>query len=435
MEKSWTKSLLGFLAIAASFAVVAFLSGSLEAALLVIFPLLYVGIMYILDEEGSIQVSVDFPTKLNVGDEFEVNAHVSISRGAGIFLLELPYFDFFKLLDGSNVRVVFKGVRHRNYDLTYKMQALRRGSFEWKEIKYTYNPTMGILNTREGKIPCAVKVEVLPRIEILRKKGLRIRSTRLNPRNARSRIGPASTDFDSIRAYTPGDPYRTINWKATARNSSTGPILVNQYEREGLHSTVFAIDNSSPMRQGTKEENPLESGIKLVLSFTNLLLNYQYNVGVWVMQKNRGIRRDVIMPGSGMEQYLRIRRRVMLVETIKFVPQVYSISREFASVARETVPSIFLLTSVVEANVIPLKKVIKTLNTASSNIVIVDVLPFSIFARISPYDISALYTEGFSRKAKKKMYSELSGLAEVIPWDPGRTSYGKIISRLTMSLR
>ncbi|EQD59937.1 hypothetical protein B1B_07978, partial [mine drainage metagenome] len=206
-------------------------------------------------------------------------------------------------------------------------------------------------------------------------------------------------------------------------------------EREGLHSTVFAIDNSPPMRQGTKEENPLESGIKLVLSFTSLLLNYQYNVGVWVMQRNSGIRRDVIMPGSGMEQYLRIRRRVMLVETVKLVPQVYSISREFASVARETVPSIYLLTSVVEANVSPLKKVLKTLKPASSNIVIVDILPFSIFARISPYDISALYTEGFSRKAKKNMYRELSGLAEVVPWDPGRTSYGKIISRLTMSLR
>ncbi len=273
MEKTWTKSLLGFLAIASSFAVVAFISGTLLAALLVIFPLLYVGIMYILDEESSIHVDVEFPPKLKVGDEFEVKATISISRGAGIFLFELPFFDFFKLTDGSNVRVVFKGIRRRNYDLTYKMKALRRGSFDWKEVRYTYNPTMGILNSKEGKIPCAIKVEVLPNIEILRKKGLRIRSTRLNPRNARSRIGPASTDFDSIRAYTPGDPYRTINWKATARNASGGPILVNQYEREGLHSTIFAIDNASPMRQGTKEENPLESGINLVLSFSNLLLN------------------------------------------------------------------------------------------------------------------------------------------------------------------
>ena len=57
MEKTWTKSLLGFLAIASSFAVLAFLSGTLLAALLVIFPLLYVGIMYILDEESSIHVS------------------------------------------------------------------------------------------------------------------------------------------------------------------------------------------------------------------------------------------------------------------------------------------------------------------------------------------------------------------------------------------
>ena len=123
MEKTWTKSLLGFLAIASSFAVVAFISGTLLAALLVIFPLLYVGIMYILDEESSIHVDVEFPPKLKVGDEFEVKATISISRGAGIFLFELPFFDFFKLTDGSNVRVVFKGIRRRNYDLTYKMKA------------------------------------------------------------------------------------------------------------------------------------------------------------------------------------------------------------------------------------------------------------------------------------------------------------------------
>jgi uncharacterized protein (DUF58 family) len=435
MEKTWTKSLLGFLAIASSFAVLAFLSGTLLAALLVIFPLLYVGIMYILDEESSIHVSVEFPPKLKVGDEFEVKASISINRGAGIFLFELPFFDFFKLTDGSNVRVVFKGLRRRNYDLTYKMKALRRGSFDWKEVKYTYNPTMGILNSKEGKIPCAIKVDVLPNIEILRKKGLRIRSTRLNPRNARSRIGPASTDFDSIRAYTPGDPYRTINWKASARSASGGSILVNQYEREGLHSTIFAIDNSSPMRQGTKEENPLESGINMILSFSNLLLNYQYNVGIWVMQKNRGIKRDVVVPGSGMEQYLRIRRRVMLVEAVRFIPGAYPISREFASVARETVPSIFLVTSLVENNLPQLKAMLKIVRSVSSKIVLVDILPYSIFQRISPYDISSIYTEAFSKKAKRNMYREISGLAEVVPWDPGRTSYGRIISRLTASLR
>ena len=303
----------------------------------------------------------------------------------------------------------------------------------------TFEPSVSLKKSKKGsskrKIPCAIKVDVLPNIEILRKKGLRIRSTRLNPRNARSRIGPASTDFDSIRAYTPGDPYRTINWKASARSASGGSILVNQYEREGLHSTIFAIDNSSPMRQGTKEENPLESGINMILSFSNLLLNYQYNVGIWVMQKNRGIKRDVVVPGSGMEQYLRIRRRVMLVEAVRFIPGAYPISREFASVARETVPSIFLVTSLVENNVHQLKALLKIVRSVSSKIVLVDILPYSIFQRISPYDISSIYTEAFSKKAKRNMYREISGLAEIVPWDPGRTSYGRIISRLTASLR
>jgi hypothetical protein len=123
------------------------------------------------------------------------------------------------------------------------------------------------------------------------------------------------------------------------------------------------------------------------------------------------------------------------VEAVRFVPQIYNISREFAAVARETVPSVFLVTSLVENNVMQLKKMLKIVRGASSNIVVVDVLPYSIFQKISPYDISSIYTEAYSKKAKRTIYREIAGLAEIVPWDPGQTSYGKIISRLTVSLR
>ncbi len=35
-----------------------------------------------------------------------------------------------------------------------------------------------------------------------------------------------------MRNYVPGDPYKFINWKATARDPG-GKVMVNEYEREG----------------------------------------------------------------------------------------------------------------------------------------------------------------------------------------------------------
>ncbi len=435
MEKLWTKGLLGFLAIAASFGIVAFLSGSLPATLLVIFPILFVGIMFISDEEGRVDVEIDMPKKVKVDDIVEVKARIILNRGAGIFLFELPYFEHFKPVDGSNVRVVFKGLRSRVYDLTYKIQAARRGKFSFSEIKYTYNPTMGILNTKTGKINVNVYIDVIPKVEILRKRGLRIRASLLNPRSARSRIGPASTDFDTIRSYVPGDPYRTINWKATARRTTSNAPLVNQYEREGLHTIMFALDRGHTMRQGTKEDNPLESSIKLILSFASLLLNYQHNVGFWVMQKDKNARKSIVVPGSGMEQYIRLRRSALLVEPIKQILSSYNKDREFFAIARETVPTTFLFTSITETNADTLSLICRQIRGVSSRLIVIDVLPYGIYGKMSPYSISSIYNESYNSKARRKLYSRFSGFSKIIPWDPEITGYGKIISRLTGTLR
>ncbi len=435
MEKSWTKGLFGFLAVAGSGALIAFLSGIIEATLIVIFPVLLVGIIYISDEESEPQVQVTIPLKMKVGDEIEVKASISISKGLGFFLFELPFFEYFETIDKANVAVIFKGFREKNAEISYRMVAKRRGKFEFNEIKYTYNPAMGVLNSKSGKISYSVKVEVLPKVTLLSKRSLKIRATRLNPRNARSRIGPASTDFDMVRLYTPGDPYRAINWKATARSTIASTPLVNQYEREGIHTSMFVLDNSTPMRQGTKEENLLEYAIRLILAFSNLLLTHQHNVGLWIMQGPNTNRRNLVLPQSGQDQYLRLRRELMLIETPKSKTQFYPVDKTFASIARETLPTIFMITNVTEKNSPGLTNLMKRLHTLTRSIRLIDVLPYSIFANASIFDLVSLYTETYAMKAKRRIYAGMGVGSSVTPWDPGLTSYGRVIAQLTEKLR
>lgn len=429
MERTWSKGLLGVLGISGLIAVIAFLAGLLELVALVIFPLLFVGIMYIADEEGHLTVSMDAPSKVKVGDEVEIHAVLEVVRGAGMFLIELPAFEYFKIIDGSNVRSIFKGFGRRREEISYKVLALRRGTFETKNIKFTYFPTMGILNAKEGKLPVDFKIEVIPKVEMLKKKGLRLDTSMLNPRAARSRIGPPSSDFDSIRSYTPGDPYRTINWKATAR-STGNTLLVNQYEREGLHTFMFIIDRGYSMRAGTKEENPLEFGIGLVLSFANLLLNYHYNVGSWIIQKSSTKERTVVLPGSGMEQYLRIRKQLVRMESRTVNPNAYQPDSEFVRVLKETNPVVFLITSIADNNVYLLKNLCASIGALSTRLVTVDVIPYGIYAKFSEFNIAGMMTESFVQRAKKHHYSQIEGASRIIPWDPIQTNYGRAVGKM-----
>ena len=167
----------------------------------------------------------------------------------------------------------------------------------------------------------------------------------------------------------------------------------------------------------------------------SLLLNYQHNVGFWVMQKDKNARKSIVVPGSGMEQYIRLRRSALLVEPLNRILSSYNKDREFFAIARETVPTTFLFTSITETNADTLSLICRQIRGVSSRLIVIDVLPYGIYGKMSPYSISSIYNESYNSKARRKLYSRFSGFSKIIPWDPEITGYGKIISRLTGTLR
>jgi uncharacterized protein (DUF58 family) len=394
----------------------------------VIFPLLFVAILLELEREVKVNVQVTAENMIFVGDELSVEARAKVTEGFGLVTLELPSQDGFEVTDGTNVHVIFKGFGAIDRTFNYKMRALRRGIFSLPKVTYTYYPSLGLLNKVERTIPVDLQVKVRPKLRILRKSQMKLKSKHVIPRQSLARLGPYSTEFLSVREYTVDDPYKFINWKASSRLADPEKLLVNEYEREGLRTFIFILDRSQSMTHGTVEENPLEYGIAYLLSYSRLLLEYGVNVGVWTMPLSRR-RRDYILPNSGTEQFQRIKELLIAAESMHAgVSASYTLDPLLIKMVRETRPSIVLITNLSQHNVAELSRFSSSLLKLGAVVTLVDVMPYAIIAKYSPSGIGVLL-KGLLLPSKKKQYKILPGGVGVVPWDPVTDSIGRAVRR------
>jgi uncharacterized protein (DUF58 family) len=429
-----------------------------------LFPLILIALLLNFDSKSQIQISFEAEKGvLRVGDEISFRAKVSVERGFGLLFVKLPAVDSFELLgdDETNVHLMFKGFRkieHRVY--TYRMKALRRGIFQFPDVSYIYYPPLSLTRTL-GTSPSNVELRVLPKVQLLKRSQLSLRALYELPRTSRTRLGPHSTDFLSIREYTVGDPYKFINWKASSRSVAQDKLLVNEYEREGLRTFLFILDRSEVMRRGTAEENCLEYGIAYLLSFSKILLNYGMNVGLWLEPEagalgNRKYENSYIVPSSGTDHYQRIKELLLAVElgreekkaAVKdFLPKSFNLPSAFLlRIIRELVPHVILVTNFEKSNRFSLARFTREIQSAGAySVSILDVIPYNIVSKYTALASSPknnntyvnttglLFKSLLTSTKKKDEYSILSKSVRIIPWDPANESVGRAV-KLSLAL-
>lgn len=131
----------------------------------------------------------------------------------------------------------------------YPLTIDRRGQRLFGPITVRFGSPLGLWE-RQERFEVAGLVRTYPDFAQLRETGLRGRlSEQRAPVRARRRPG-GENEFQRLRPYVPGDPYRHIDWKATARKRD---FVTREFGQESNQNLIFLLDCGRMMsaRSGT----------------------------------------------------------------------------------------------------------------------------------------------------------------------------------------
>ncbi len=122
-------------------------------------------------------------------------------------------------------------------------------------------------------VPCLIR----PDLHELAGSELANRTTLINSGLRRIRRRGSGTDFESLRDYAAGDPFRTIDWKATARR---GKVMVAQYEVERSQQIVVAVDAGRLMSVRLGDRRKLDYAVSSALAIASIARRSGDSVGL-----------------------------------------------------------------------------------------------------------------------------------------------------------
>ncbi len=152
--------------------------------------------------------------------------------------------------------------------LTYHVRPLQRGDFAFGDINLRWGGPLRLF-VRQTIVEAAERVKVYPNIYEIRQYELLVRRDQLSEmglRNVRQRH--QGTMFESLRDYTPDDPYRSINWKATARR---GKPISTDYEPERNQRVLIMLDVGRMMRSAIRVDDP--GGVSWNMAKVDFVIN------------------------------------------------------------------------------------------------------------------------------------------------------------------
>jgi len=232
-----------------------------------------------------------------------------------------------------------------------------------------------------------------------------------------------STDFKQIRNYIYGDPFKIINWKASARAAGWGKLypMVNEYEREGKLSIWLFLDADPALRIGTSIENALEYGIKAAYDISYYFLSKGYSLGMYVYN-NRG---ETFYPDTGKKQFIKIADGLLKLTPQKVGLHVFwdegfseAVERNRRRVITQSL-GIVVITHVTPSNqddfLNGMRKIL-AYRRRQPNISIINILPYDIIPKVDNWEIFAAEMLDVTSRSFSNRLRNL-GLT-VLDWNP-----------------
>jgi len=219
---------------------------------------------------------------------------------------KLKGFAYYKIKDALGE---YSGFADDNARLKKRIELNEFGKIKLTHLNITSEDVGGMqVITTEARTKDEIKV--YPKIEYVRKFSIHPRRTRSLLGDYHSRRKGLGMEFSDIRAYTPGDSMRWINWKATARKNT---IMVNEYESERSGDAVILLDVRR-FYKGTEEYSKiLRYSVRAAATLVTYLSRTKNRVGFVLL----GETVDWIYPTYGKRALYLVLEKLLLTKSKK----------------------------------------------------------------------------------------------------------------------
>jgi uncharacterized protein (DUF58 family) len=114
----------------------------------------------------------------------------------------------------------------------------------------------------------------------LRQVAIRPRRTRVFAGAIPARVGGTGTEFFGVREYHPGDPVRSINWRASAHQEAV--LYANEYQQERAADVGIILDGRLRTNEFARGHSLFEHAVQAAAALTDALLTQGNRVGLLV---------------------------------------------------------------------------------------------------------------------------------------------------------
>ncbi len=201
---------------------------------------------------------------------------------------------------------------NQNKKIEYQLKPLKRGEYEFGSIHVYVSSPLGLIQRRYTFEQKEV-LPVYPSFLQMRKYELMAVSNRLSEVGVKKirKLGH-SMEFEQVKNYVPGDDYRTINWKATARRGET---MVNSYTDEKSQHVYCVIDKSRVMKMPFEGLSLLDYAINASLVLSNVAIRKEDKAGLITISEKVG----AVVPADRRPVQLNRIQEVLFKEKTRYL--------------------------------------------------------------------------------------------------------------------
>ncbi|WP_375760049.1 DUF58 domain-containing protein [Corallococcus exercitus] len=161
--------------------------------------------------------------------------------------------------------------------LTYRVRPPARGDARFGDVNLRLMGPLGLCS-RQVKLPAARDVKVYPDLSALSREALTLaRASEAVSARTLLRKSVEGREFESLREYRPGDDYRHIDWKSSARHGRT---LVRTWQPERNQPVLLLLDCGRHMAGRVQGRRKLDHAVDAALRLARVSLDAGDVVGV-----------------------------------------------------------------------------------------------------------------------------------------------------------